>query len=182
MGRIFSYEDSSYDRIELRAGADSVDLAHYGDSSYCSLDRGAVRGLRDALTAWLRDGVPEPAGLTEERVREIVAEELDRVLFAPGRIALEAVPVTVNDPSPRDAGHAEDIWGPPCNGCTHSTGVHVSSGCTNLECGCTRMSGECAQPSAPALCECGHSERVHAALNGGCTRCECALDRDRCTP
>ena len=116
-----------------------VDTDPNGKGVACTLPRADVVRLRDALTAWLGDGSPPPATLTEDRVRELVQEELAAARWhrLQGNTPVKAR--FINDPEPHDVGHAEDIWGPPCNGCTHSTGVHVSSGCTDPECGCTRV-------------------------------------------
>jgi len=177
MSDIFSYTDPNGEQVSVSEQAEGLLHIYLPMSPWVDLAPKSVARLRDALTAWLGDGTPEPAALSEERVREIVRDEL-RSVPAPGVVALGT------DPSPHDVGHAEDIWSPPCNGCTHSTGVHVSSGCTDPGCGCTRMPGECAQPGAPApdaLCECGHLERVHSGRDAHCIEwisnalvCSCA--------
>lgn len=64
--------------------------------------------------------------------------------------------------------------------CTHWSGWHGPSGCTNGPCAC-KWTGltpdEWIGLTSVACSECDHLDQAHAVLNGGCTACNCTRSR-----
>lgn len=171
-------DESGYRRI-LRLRPNEVgdrlviDSNPYGSSPSCIMPRDAVQDLRDALTAWLDDDsptTPVTVHLTEERVREIVRQELASRPMPPGTPAVAPAP---------QAG--EDVWGEadPCVRCGHAEGVHtILHGCGAVngedECWCTSYR-QVAPLAGPDCTLCDHPDIDHSA-SVGCRRggCGCA--------
>lgn len=176
MSVIFKYlrtDDAGYRRIlEVRPGLQldrlAFDTAPHSSEPAAVLPREDVRQLRDALTEWLGDEPLITPEMLDERVREIVQDELRRIQVQ-GSTPIKARFLTEEEIT-------EENWGSPCTRCTHSTGIHLFSG------GCVHPDGcECAWPDsgAPAPeparapeCECTHEVERHGP-EAGCIECRC---------
>lgn len=170
---IFEHIDSSGDGMYLREstahGGEVVKLISERDVRFTRED---VARLRDALTKWLGD----------ERVREIVQDELRRIQV-PGTEPIKARLLTEEEMHSNvlRGETVENIWGRPCATCGHSTGVHLyGAGCVHPGgCECTwadvNETPPAPKPASAPECVCPHRIRMHGPE--GCAECKCTWTR-----
>jgi hypothetical protein len=131
MSTLFEHRDDDGDAMEVRRTAlnNRTSLFFATDRHGVGLGRGDVIRLRDALNEWIGEA-PQPVADTVTRSELVAAmarlrAELRVELRAelrpaahPGTVC--APVITLNPMTP------EEMWGPDCVACGHSSGVHTT--------------------------------------------------------
>lgn len=127
MDVIFQHTDGGGDSMEVSLPTVNTgtslffDTDPHGDGPLVRVDRDDVIRLRDALNEWIEEA-PQPVADTVTRSELVAAMDQLRAELRP-----PAVPGTVCAPViTRDPMTPEEVWGPDCVTCGHSSGVHTT--------------------------------------------------------